>query len=190
MALNILFLACVAAALGAFLAKEERTLRLVAGVGSTVIAALSVYVTIPILAGAPLDWQNVWYLDAFAALLFLLVGVVQWTATLVSLPYIRTELHEKIITQKQARLYYLLVSLFVLSMLLTLASNNLGVLWVALEGTTLATTMLVAFYTHEGSLEAAWKYIVLCSVGISLGLLGEMYINKDPKVINKIREIL
>jgi len=45
-------------------------------------------------------------------------------------------------------------------------------MWVALEATTLTTTLLVAFYQQKGSLEAAWKYIVLCSTGISLGLVG------------------
>jgi len=64
------------------------------------------------------------------------------------------------------------VPLFVLSMLVAIFANNVGLLWVALEATTLSTTMLVSFYGKKSSMEAAWKYIMLCSTGIALGLFG------------------
>ena len=57
-------------------------------------------------------------------------------------------------------------------MLLVVLANNLGVMWVAIEGTTLASVLLIAFYNQPSSLEAAWKYIIIGSVGISLALFG------------------
>ena len=57
-------------------------------------------------------------------------------------------------------------------MLLVPALNNLGMLWVAIEMTTLVSAFLVGFYNTKKSVEAAWKYIIICSVGIILALLG------------------
>jgi hydrogenase-4 component F len=57
-------------------------------------------------------------------------------------------------------------------MLLTLLSNNVGMLWVAMEGATLSTVLLVSLYRTPASLEAAWKYFILCSVGIAQALFG------------------
>jgi hydrogenase-4 component F len=73
---------------------------------------------------------------------------------------------------RRARLYYVLLPLFVLAMLVTVTTDHLGILWIAIEATTLATTPLVALYKKDGAIEAAWKYLLLCSLGISVSLLG------------------
>jgi hydrogenase-4 component F len=56
--------------------------------------------------------------------------------------------------------------------LLAAVANNLGLLWVALEGATLASAVLVGYYRRRDALEAAWKYLVLCSVGVALALFA------------------
>ena len=68
--------------------------------------------------------------------------------------------------------YYGVFHVFVFTMLLVPLSNNLGFLWIAIEGTTLASAFLVGFYDDEASIEAAWKYLIICSVGIALALFG------------------
>jgi hydrogenase-4 component F len=70
------------------------------------------------------------------------------------------------------REYYTLTPLFVFSMILVALANNLGILWVAIEGTTLASVFLVMFYGRETSLEAAWKYAIIGGVGLSMALFG------------------
>jgi hydrogenase-4 component F len=65
---------------------------------------------------------------------------------------------------------------FLLTMLLALSTNNLGILWVALEGATLATVLLVSLYRTPESIEAAWKYFILCGVGIAQALFGTVLI--------------
>ena len=57
-------------------------------------------------------------------------------------------------------------------MLLVAVANNLGVMWVAIEGTTLASVFLVTFYGRATSLEAAWKYAIIGGVGLSMALFG------------------
>ncbi len=171
--ITILLVISILAALLPLAGRSFRSISLIALACTTVVFGLSAYVSIPVLLGGPIsEGAGFWYLDGLGALLMLLIGFVQWTASLASVSYLRDELHEKEITIGQVRRYYGIAGFFVLSMLTLAASDNLGVMWIALEATTLMTTFLVAFYSREGSLEAAWKYLILCSTGISLGLLG------------------
>jgi hydrogenase-4 component F len=62
--------------------------------------------------------------------------------------------------------------LFMFTMLLALTTNNMGLLWVAMEAATLATVLLVSLYRTPASIEAAWKYFILCGVGIAQALFG------------------
>ena len=73
---------------------------------------------------------------------------------------------------QKLRKYYALTPLFAFSMFLVAVANNLGVMWVALEGTTLASIFLVTFYGRPTSLEAAWKYAMIGGVGLSMALFG------------------
>src|SRR4029077_19632331 len=70
------------------------------------------------------------------------------------------------------RKYYALTPLLVFSMLLVALANNLGVMWAAVELTTLVSVFLVTFYGKATSLEAAWKYAMIGGVGLSMALFG------------------
>jgi hydrogenase-4 component F len=70
------------------------------------------------------------------------------------------------------RLYHSMYQLFMSAMLLALLTNNMGLLWVAMEAATLSTVLLVSLYRTRASLEAAWKYFILCGVGIAQALFG------------------
>ncbi|PJC47628.1 MAG: hydrogenase 4 subunit F, partial [Candidatus Omnitrophica bacterium CG_4_9_14_0_2_um_filter_42_8] len=112
------------------------------------------------------------YLDALSAFFIFVISVVAFAAALYSVGYIRKDIEKGIISEKKARVYYILFNLFCCSMLFVPAVNNLGILWVAIEMTTLISAFLVGFYNSKESVEAAWKYIIICSVGIIFALLG------------------
>lgn len=65
---------------------------------------------------------------------------------------------------------------FLATMTLVIVSRHLGLLWVAVEATTLASAPLIYFHRHHRSLEATWKYLLICSVGIALALLGNFFL--------------
>lgn len=67
--------------------------------------------------------------------------------------------------------------LFLASMTMVTLSHHLGLLWVGIEGTTLASAPLIYFHRHHRSLEATWKYILICSVGIALALMGNFVLS-------------
>jgi hydrogenase-4 component F len=70
------------------------------------------------------------------------------------------------------RWFYALLFLFVFTMLAAYFSANLGVLWISIEATTLASALLVGFYNTKGAIEAGWKYLIVCTVGIAFALFG------------------
>lgn len=140
-------------------------------VWSTVLAAAGVFVGYEILAGtaAQSAW---WHYDGFTGAFVILIALLQWTAMLTSRSYLAAELAHGDITEEHVARYWGLLPLFITSMLVAVSADSLGIVWIALEATTLATTLLVALYQRPGSLEAAWKYLVLCSTGIAIGLCG------------------
>jgi hydrogenase-4 component F len=116
------------------------------------------------------------YADALSGVTVLIIAFVGFTATIYSVGYLREDLRAGEIAETEAggrlRSYYTLMNLFLFSMLVVPVTNSLGVLWIAIEGTTLASLFLVSFYRTREALEAAWKYIIVGSVGIALGLFG------------------
>ncbi|MFA5063576.1 MAG: hydrogenase 4 subunit F [Candidatus Omnitrophota bacterium] len=112
------------------------------------------------------------YLDALSAFFIFTASVVTFAAALYSIGYVNKDVKEGVISGRRAGIYYSLFNLFCFSMFLVPALNNLGMLWVAIEMTTLISAFLVGFYNTKKSVEAAWKYIIICSVGIILALLG------------------
>jgi hydrogenase-4 component F len=116
------------------------------------------------------------YADALSGVTVLIIAFVGFTVALYSIGYLREDVRGNDgATPEHAtrvRTYYTLMNLFLLSMLVVPVTNSLGVLWIAIEGTTLASLFLVSFYETREALEAAWKYIIVGSVGIALGLFG------------------
>lgn len=112
------------------------------------------------------------YVDAFGALLLVLITLVGLLSTLYSVPYMGHELAAGQLTPGQVLHYCLWFHLFQLTMVAAVVVENLGFLWVAIEATTLVSAILVGFYNRRTSLEAAWKYVILCGVGIAFALLG------------------
>ena len=77
---------------------------------------------------------------------------------------------------RDLRRYATLVPAFLAAMVLAVVANNLGVLWAAVEATTIVTAFLVGHRRSRGSVEATWKYVIICSVGIALAYLGTILV--------------
>lgn len=155
------------------LLKQEKAIRLAANTFAALAAAAVIYQVWPQLiddkAAVVTNWL---YIDGFSALMAILIVVLYFFATLISYGYLAHEKHEGIISDRDIKTYYVLLQVFVLSMLAVVLTNQTLVMWLALETTTLASTFLVGLYRKKSSIEAAWKYIIICSTGITLGLIG------------------
>ncbi|KFZ43684.1 hydrogenase 4 subunit F [Anoxybacillus sp. KU2-6(11)] len=121
-------------------------------------------------------WHRLIYIDALSAFNVMLIVLIGFVASLYSVGYMHHEVAEKIIDAYKVRHYYLWFHLFLGTMLAVSVVNNLGFLWVGIELTTLVSALLVAFYRKGTSLEAAWKYLIMGSVGIAFALLGIIFL--------------
>jgi hydrogenase-4 component F len=152
----------------------ERTwapeLNVVASLG-TFLAGIMLTVRV-IGEGPLLVWKEQFFVDPFNVFLVALTALVGLTTALFSRPYMRVEQHRGRLGTGHLRLYHSMYQLFMFTMLLALLTNNMGILWVAMEAATLSTVLLVSLYRTPASLEAAWKYFILCGVGIAQALFG------------------
>jgi hydrogenase-4 component F len=138
--------------------------------GTFVAAAV---LTVQVVAGGPLfAWDREFFIDPLNVFLVTLTAFVGLTTALFSRPYMRVERDHGKMTPPRLRLYHSMYQLFSFTMLMALTTNNMGILWVAMEAATLTTVLLVSVYRTAASLEAAWKYFILCGVGIAQALFG------------------
>jgi hydrogenase-4 component F len=131
--------------------------------------ALTVHV---VSDGPMLAFERLFFVDPFNVFLVALTAFVGLTTSLFSRPYMRVEQAHGRLTAGRLRLYHSMFQLFMATMLIALLTNNMGILWVAMEAATLTTVLLVSLYRTPASLEAAWKYFILCGVGIAQALFG------------------
>ena len=107
--------------------------------------------------------------DGLTALFLMSLGFVFFVTLLYSISYLR---HIPKGRFSSPRWFYSLLYMFLFTMLASYLSENLGLLWIMMEATTLASALLVGFYNTEGAVEAGWKYLIVCTVGIAFALFG------------------
>ena len=172
-ALGILLGLPLVTALSCGLLKQRNAIEWVNGIGSFLTLCAAVWITfIVAIEGQILTPKGLFFVDALSNFIILLIAVIGFASSLYSVEYLRAPTTERPISDGQIRQYYAILHLFLFTMLLVPVSNNIGFLWIAIESTTLASAFLVGFYDDEVSVEAAWKYIILCSVGIAFALFG------------------
>src|SRR5271157_82500 len=154
-----------------YVLKNRRAIEAVSTAGSLLVFALVAYTVYQTFASGVIE-QGLWYVDGLSAYMIAIVAFIGLMAAIYSIGYIGREYEEKAIDLGKVRYYYLFFHIFIFTMLLVCVSNNMGIVWIAIEATTLASAFLVGFYDRDTSVEAAWKYIIICSVGITLALLG------------------
>ncbi|MCL4428976.1 MAG: hydrogenase 4 subunit F [Deltaproteobacteria bacterium] len=117
-------------------------------------------------------FNNFIAIDKFSAYLILLVSIVYFLSSMYGISYMRLAIKNEKMTDKEFFRYYLFVNIFALTMLIAPMINNMAIYLIDIELTTIASSFLVISEVTEKSIEAAWKYILVVSSGISIALLG------------------
>lgn len=160
-------------AVAALSIRDKKTVGIVNAAAYAAVLCVCAHLLVRTLAGSrPASYLGFVYIDALSAFFMFVTSVVACAAAVYSIGYVASDVNSGAISVRKAGLYYSLFNLFCLSMFAVPAVNNLGMLWVAIEMTTLISAFLVGFYNTKESVEAAWKYIIICSLGIILALLG------------------
>ena len=183
MLLVALLLVPVATAVASFFARRRTAMEVANLVGFGAVFLIAVALAARVLATGTVSLANgVFYADALSALVILLTASVALVCSTYSIGYLRDDQKSGALgddasgkeQMAQLRMYYTLTPLFVFSMLFMAVANNLGVMWAAMEITTLVSVFLVTFYGKVTSLEAAWKYAIIGGVGLSMALFGTL----------------
>ncbi len=164
-----------------FAARNRRSMEAINVAGFTVLLTCAVLLAWQVLQrGSVSMWSGFLAADSLSALVVLLTAVVALACSVYAVGYFREDEKNHVFEAdvlgagaiSSLRKYYSLTPLFVFAMLMVALANNLGVMWVAIEGTTLASVFLISFYGRPTSIEAAWKYAMIGGVGLSMALFG------------------
>src|SRR5580698_8993307 len=174
----VLLIPLFAAALLALLPGYRITARL------NVLATLATFVSAASLFAARPQPGPYLLVDDLNNVFIVLTTFIGFTTSVFSASYISHEIEIGRLTPAHLRFYHAMYQVLMFAMNLALVTNNIGVMWVAIEISTLTTVMMVGIYRTHEALEAAWKYFILGSVGIALALFGTIlvYVAAEPVI--------
>lgn len=180
MELGLLLCIPLAGAAASFFLRRRTWIEAVSLAAACASLAASALLAGRVITGGPASALNGFlYADALSALVTLL-GATAWTAVAAyGIGHLRGPQPDGAAGQlgsREFRFYHGLTHVFAFTLFAVSLTGNLGLMWVALEGATLASVFLVAFYGRPTSLEAAWKYAILGGVGLSMALFGTILV--------------
>jgi hydrogenase-4 component F len=165
-----------AVGLGMLLVRDRRVLAALDVAGSLGVLGLTLAITGRVVQGGPVSALGIFRVDHVALVFLVLIGLLAVAVSISSVGWMRREVARGQMRAERLRYYYALVHGFIATMLVTVLADNLGILWIAMEGTTITSALLVGFHGDKHGLEAAWKYIIVTTIGISFGLFGTVLV--------------
>lgn len=181
MALYILIALPLAAGLAAFVLRADGPRRLLLPVTGVLHFALCVY---SISHNPGPEWGGWLMLDGLGALFLLITSLLFLACSFYTVGYLdrehpgeREDFEEGLIFTNAPEALFIGCMLFFLSAMTAVTLlQHFGLIWVGIEATTVASAPLIYFHRHRRSLEATWKYLLICSVGIAIALMGYMFL--------------
>jgi hydrogenase-4 component F len=158
------------------LVRDRRALAALDIGGSSAVLVLVVLIARGVARAGSLTAFGVFRADQVSVVFLLLIGLLAVSVSVASVGWMRGEVGRGQMPAERLPYYYALVQGFIATMLVTVLSDNLGILWIAMEGTTITSALLVGFHGDKHALEAAWKYIIVTTIGISFGLFGTVLV--------------
>ena len=144
-------------------------------ISSAILVALTLLLAYEVEAFGP---QSIGMLrvDDLGLIFLLLLAVLTLAVSIYTVGWLKQAVEVGNMRPESLRSYFSLVHAFVATIVVTIFADNLGVLWIAMEGTTITSAILIGYHGHQHGLEAAWKYIIVTTIGISFGLFGTVII--------------
>jgi len=165
------------------LPKEKKAIQLLAICAMMISSLFSFIACFCVLSpGRTLFFSNLFAIDLLSVPFVLIIAIVSLICAISSVNYVNRDIEINEMKKSYVKPFYVLFLLFVCMMYLSVLCQNLGLIWVSIEATTVISALLVGFYRKRASLEAAWKYIILCTVGIAFALVGLILIYQAEQI--------
>lgn len=162
----------VGASIAALVAGWRRSTAALIVVAAATVLGCGTALAFGVGSGTRLAFAGLLRIDALTVTMLVVIGTVVTLATWAGIGYLDAELRHDHIDARGARAYGAMTAAFLAAMVVAVCANNIGVIWIAIEATTVITAFLVGHRRTRGALEATWKYVVICSVGIAIAFLG------------------
>jgi hydrogenase-4 component F len=175
-ALAVFALAPLLAGLLSLATRTKRAMERLQGALVVVLVVAMALVVRHVASGHEAVVWHVLRVDALGAFMTLTLAVVGGTGLIYALGYMGEELARGHLGYLRYRLFFCLLNLYLGAMLLAATMDNIALMWIAIEGSTLAAALLVGFERTKAALEAGWKYIILSFIGIALALFGTVLV--------------
>lgn len=155
------------------LLKKRVFIEVISLFGSLVVLYLSFVIALRISnTGVNYVLFNFFSIDSLGAIIIMIISLIGFGVNVYSIPFFRKETEKNIIGFSRVKQYFIFLNLFLASMFLAVSSSNPILSWIFIEATTLSTAFLISFYNKSSSVEAAWKYLIINSIGLLLGFFG------------------
>lgn len=174
MELLFIFIALLAASLVSTLIKHRGSIEFISIVASGIVFFESINIALKVASLGVYSPLVFFSIDSLGAIILLIIGFIGFATTIYSLQYLRQETNSSIIGFKRVKQYFVLLNIFLGVMVLATTASNPIVTWISIEATTLSTAFLISFYNKPSAMEAAWKYLVISSVGLLLAFFGTL----------------
>ena len=155
--------------------RDRRVLSTLDVAGSAVLFVLTLVLAGEVASGGPRAF-GVLRVDDLALVFLLLLVFLALAVSIYTVGWLKQAVAVGNMKAEYLRSYFAIVHVFIATMVVTVLADNLGVLWIAMEGTTITSAVLIGYHGHRHGLEAAWKYIIVTTIGISFGLFGTVLI--------------
>jgi hydrogenase-4 component F len=173
----VLFIAVpLIAGLGSLFARRRRAIEVLQCAQAGTMLACAALIAERVIGAGEVSVGSYLQADALSAWLDMIIGVVGSTGTLYAVGYMGEELDRAHLSKRRYTQFFCLFDLYLAAMLLAVNCENIAIMWIALEGSTLSAALLIGFDRSKAALEAGWKYVILSSVGIALALFGTILV--------------
>ena len=170
----LIIIPLTAAFFSIFPRKNLYFLELIAAVAGATGLSAALLVVSAVMRDESVQMTRYLAVDALIAVVMLIVAVIGCASAFYSIGYLREEVKKGIVGFHRVREYFVLFHIFIAAMLCSITASSPILMWIALEATTISTLFLISFYNKPSSTEAAWKYLLINSIGLLLGFFGTL----------------
>ena len=146
------------------------------GIIATLVSFLELFITfiigMDVIEYGVYSFTSNLSVDSLGLVLLAILAISNFAASWYSGSYLKAEMKKKIIGFAKMKQYFVLLHLFIFAMFFAIVTTSPIIMWISIEATTLSTAFLICFYNKPASMEAAWKYLIINSVGLLLGFFG------------------
>ena len=174
MELLFVFISFLTAAGISFFAKQRENAEYISLAAAVIAMLASFFIALKVAGTGQYSPLPLFFIDALGAVILLITSCVGVATVVYSIPYLRRETVKNIIGFKRVKQYFFLQNVFFAALFLAVAADSPIFAFIAIEATTLSTAFLISFYNKPSTIEAAWKYIIINSVGLLLGFFGTL----------------